>query len=140
MDTGKLLDTIGALTSRLKNYAAKLPPIVHLSSAPSGVRPTPESVEEYEDLVARFRTQTAGTPYKTLYESLLDSLEAFESGRLLGATQPLLSLLDQVERMKTDHEIEVRRIDEKRMQEYRAALRAILPGNTPELDETTRPG
>jgi hypothetical protein len=139
MDTEKLLDTIGALTSRLKGYAVKLPAIVHLSSVPTGVRPKQETVEEYEDLVSRLRVQTAGTPYKTLNDSLLDSLEAFEAGRLLGAIQPLLSLLDQVERMKTDQEIAVGRIDEKRIQEYRTALRTILPGNTPELDEPRRP-
>ena len=81
---------------------------------------------------------SAGTAYKTLNDSLLESLEAFEAGRLLGAIQPLLALLDQLERMKGDEEIEVGRIDEKRIQEYRSTLRKIMPGNKPELEETGR--
>jgi hypothetical protein len=138
MQTADLLDTIGGLTSRLKVYAAKLPPVVHLAAVPTGVKPQPETIEEYEDLVSRIRIQSAGTPYKTLNDPLLESLEAFESGRLLGAIQPLLALLDQLERMKADQEIEVGRIDEKRIHEYRAALRRIMPGNKPELEETGR--
>ena len=138
MHTADLLDTIGGLTSRLKVYASKLPPIVHLTAVPTGVKPQFEAIEEYEDLVSRIRVQSAGTPYKTLNESLLESLEAFEAGRLLGAIQPLLALLDQIERMKADQEIEVGRIDERRIQEYRSVLRKILPGNKPELEETGR--
>ena len=138
MHTAVLLDTIGGLTSRLKTYAAKLPSVVHLTAVPTGVKPQLEVIEEYEDLVARIRVESAGTPYKTLNESLLESLEAFEVGRLLGAIQPLLAILDQLERMKEDKEIEVGRIDESRIQDYRAVLRKILPGNKPELEETGR--
>jgi len=136
MHTADLLDTIGGLTSRLKTYTAKLPAVVYLTAVPTGVKPQVEVVEEYEDLVSRIRLLSAGTPYKILNDSLLESLEAFEAGRLLGSIQPLLALLDQLERMKVDQEIEVGRIDEKRIQEYRSILRKILPGNKPELEET----
>jgi hypothetical protein len=64
----------------------------------------------------------------------VSSLEAFEIGNLLGTVQPLLSVLDHLERMQRDHEIEIGRIDDKRLTEYRAALHKILPGNQPELD------
>jgi len=138
MHTADLLDTIGGLTARLKAYASKLPAVVHLTVVPTGVKPQLEVIEEYEDLVSRIRMHSAGTPYKTLNDSLLESLEAFEAGRLLGAIQPLLALLDQLERMKVDQEIDVGRIDEKRIQEYRSVLRKILPGNKPELEETGR--
>ena len=138
MHTADLLDTIGGLTSQLKVYASKLPPVVHLTVVPTGVKPQLEAIEEYEDLVSRIRTQSAGTPYKTLNDAFLESLEAFEAGRLLGAIQPLLALIDQIERMKADQEIEVGHIDEKRVQEYRSVLRKIMPGNKPELEETSR--
>jgi hypothetical protein len=69
---------------------------------------------------------------------LVESLEAFEAGNLLGAVQPLLAVLDQVERMQRDEEIEVGRLDEKRLGEYRANLHKILPGNKPELDGSGR--
>src|SRR5262245_32718749 len=138
METQDVLDVIGGLTSQLKNYAAKLPAIVHLTTVPTGIKPKLEAVEDYEAIVSRFRNQSAGTPYKGLNEALVESLEAFEVGKLLGSVQPLLAVLDHLERMQRDKEIEVRRTDEKRVAEYRAALHKILPGNKPELDGAGR--
>jgi hypothetical protein len=138
MQTGDMIDVIGGLTSQLKSYAAKLPPIVHLTAMPRGVKPTLEAIEAYEDLVSRLRAQSAGTPYRSLNDALIESLEAFEAGRLLGAVQSLLGLLDQLDRMKCDGEIEVGRVDEKHIADYRAALHKILPGNKPELDGAGR--
>ncbi len=138
MQTADVLDVIGGLASQLKLYAAKLPPVVHLTAVPTGVKPKLEAVDEYEEIVTRFRNQTAGTPYKSLNEPLIESLEAFEAGKLLGSVQPLLAVLDHLERMRRDKEIEVGRIDEKRIGEYRAALHKILPGNKPELDGAGR--
>jgi hypothetical protein len=62
------------------------------------------------------------------------SLEAFEIGNLLGSVQPLLSVLDHLDRMQRDHEIVAGRLDEQRLKDYRAALHKVLPGNQPELD------
>lgn len=138
MQTGDVLDAIGGLISQLKTYAAKLPPIVHLTAVPTGVKPKFEAVEDYEDIVSRFRSQTAGTAYKGLSGPVTESLEAFEFGNLLGAVQPLLAVLDHLERMQRDKEIEVGRTDDKRISEYRAALHKILPGNKPELDGAGR--
>ena len=138
MQTADMLDVIGGMISQLKAYAAKLPPIVHLSAVPGGIKPTLEAIEDYESLVSRLRAHSAGTSYKSLNDPLMESLEAFEAGRLLGAVQSLLGLLDQMERMKRDQEIEVGRIDERRIAEYRAALHKILPGNKPELDGAGR--
>lgn len=134
MLTTELLDGVGGLTSHLKSYAAKLPTVVHLSALPSGLKPSFEAVDSYETIVSRIRNQSAGTPYKVLNESLVSSLEAFEMGNLLGAVQPLLAALDHLERMQLDKEIEVGRMDDKRLKEYRAALHKVLPGNKPELD------
>ena len=138
MQTADVLDAIGGLSAQLKTYAAKLPPIVHLAAVPTGVKPKIEAVEDYEEIVSRMRGLSAGTPYKGLNESLVASLEAFEVGNLLGSVQPLLAVLDHIERMQQDKEIEVGRIDEKRVLEYRAALHKILPGNKPELDGSGR--
>ncbi len=134
MLTTEVLDAVGGLTAHLKFYAAKLPPIVHVSALPLGLKPSFEAVDSYETIVSRVRSQSAGTPYKTLNESLVSSLEAFEIGNLLRAVQPLLSALDHLERMQRDKEIEMGRMDEKRLKEYRAALHKVLPGNKPELD------
>jgi len=138
MQTGDVLDVIGGLVAQLKSYAAKLPAIVHLSEVPTGIKPRFEAVEEYEDIVSRFRSQSAGTAYRGLNELFVESLEAFEVGRLLGSVQPLLSVLDHLERMQRDKEIEIGRLDEKRTNEYRSTLNRILPGNKPELDGAGR--
>jgi hypothetical protein len=134
MLTAEFLDAIGGLTSLIKIYATKLPPVVHLNVVPSGVKPSQEAVDNYETIVSRARSQSVGTPYKGLNDSFVSSLEAFEIGHLLGAVQPLLSVLDHVERLQSEKEIEIRRVDEQRLREYRAALRKVLPGNRPEID------
>jgi len=138
MQTADVLDAMGGLVAQLKIYAAKLPPIVHLSSVPTGVKPKFEAIEGYEEIVSRFRSQSAGTPYRGLNDLFVESLEAFEVGRLLGSVQPLLSVLDHLERMQRDKEIEIGRIDQGRTGEYRSALNKILPGNKPELDSAGR--
>ncbi|HET7438233.1 MAG TPA: hypothetical protein VFJ56_01950 [Nitrospira sp.] len=138
MQIGDVLDAIGGLTSQLKIYAAKLPAIVHLTVVPTGIRPKPEAVDDYEVIVSRFRSQSTGTAYKGLNDPFVESLEAFEVGKLLGSVQPLLAALDHLERMQRDKEIEVSHTDEKRITEYRAGLHKILPGNKPELDGAGR--
>ena len=138
METGDVLDAIGGLTSQLKSYAARLPAIVQLTAVPTGIKPQPEAVDEYEMIVSRFRDQSTGTAYKGLNESFVGSLEAFEVGKLLGAVQPLLAVLDYLERMQRDKEIVATHTDEKRIADYRSGLNKILPGNKPELDGAGR--
>lgn len=138
MQTGEVLDAIGGLSSQLKAYAAKLPAIVHLTVVPTGIKPKPEAVDDYEAIVSRFRNQSAGTAYKGLNEAFVESLEAFEVGKLLGSVQPLLAVLDHLERMQRDQEITADQTDARRIAEYRAALHKILPGNKPELDGAGR--
>ena len=138
MQTGEVLDAIGGLSSQLKAYAAKLPAIVHLSVVPTGIKPKPEAIDDYEAIVSRFRNQSAGTAYKGLNEAFVESLEAFEVGKLLGSVQPLLAVLDHLERMQRDLEITTDQADVRRIAEYRAGLHKILPGNKPELDGAGR--
>jgi hypothetical protein len=138
MQTGEVLDAIGGLSSQLKAYAAKLPAIVHLTVVPTGIKPKPEAVDDYEAIVSRFRNQSAGTAYKGLNEAFVESLEAFEVGKLLGSVQPLLAVLDHLERMQRDLEITTDQADVRRIAEYRAGLHKILPGNKPELDGAGR--
>ena len=138
MQTGEVLDAIGGLSSQLKSYAAKLPAVVHLSVVPTGIKPKPEAIDDYEAIVSRFRQQSVGTAYKALNEAFVESLEAFEVGKLLGSVQPLLAVIDHLERMERDKEITVDQADTRRIAEYRTGLHKILPGNKPELDGAGR--
>jgi hypothetical protein len=133
VETNDALDTLGSLISALKTYSAKLPTVVHLKAVPGGIKPTPEAVTAYEQAVYRFRDLSAGTTFRRLIEHFIESLEAFENGILLGSIQPLLTVLDHLERMKRDKEIVVLPKDEARLKDYRLALNKILPGSTPEL-------
>jgi hypothetical protein len=132
------LELIGSLVWALKGYAARLPPVVNLSTMPGGLRPTPEVVEAYEQAVSRFRHQSGGSIYRRFNDQLIESLEAFEGGKLLGAIQPLLAVLDLLDVMDRDHEITVIPADKKRLGEYRMTLNKILPGNQPELEGAGR--
>ena len=136
MLTAEVIDAVGGLIAHVKTYAMTLPSIVHLKAMPSGVKPFVEAIDNYEVIVSRVQRQSAGTPYRGLNESLICSLEAFEQGNLIGTVQVLLAVIDQLERMHRDQEIDVRPMDEKRLTEYRVALRKVLPGNRPELAET----
>ena len=138
METNEMLDVLGGLVTQLRAYAAKLPPVVHLSVVPTGIKPTPEAIDTYEQTISRFRTQSGGSVLKRLNDLLIESLEAFETGRLLGAVQPLLAVFDHLDRMCRDKEMKVTGADEKRLGEYRAALTKILPGSQPELEGAGR--
>ncbi|MBX3236152.1 MAG: hypothetical protein KF814_08360 [Nitrospiraceae bacterium] len=138
METSAVLDALGGLISALKQYAAKLPPVVHLAAVPTGIKPKPEAVEVFEQTLSRFRELSGRTVFKKLQDLLIESLEAFEVGNLLGSVQPLLAVLDQVDRMQRDKEIKVTAVDEMRIGEYRTALHKILPGSQPELEGAGR--
>lgn len=130
----ELLEVIGSLASALRIYAAKLPAVVSLSALPGGLKPAPEAITAYEQTVYRCRSQVAASPFRGLIDLLIESLEAFEGGRLLGAIQPLLMVLDRLEAMHRDKELVVTPADEQRIKEYRTSLNRILPGNQPELE------
>lgn len=138
MTTGEALDLIGGLIASVKTFRAKLPAVVHLSVVPGGMRPAPEAVASYEQTLSRFRSQAGATPYRKLTDLLLESLEAFEAGNVLGTVQPLLAVLDQLERMRGDQEITMTAKDEKQAKDYRVSLHHIMPGNRPELEEEAK--
>ncbi len=138
MELSQALDLLGNLIASLKQYASKLPAMVPLASVPGGIKPTPEAIDAYEAAVSRFRSQSGSSAYKKCHEPLIESLEAFEAGKLLGSIQPLLAILDSLEMMKRDKQLAVSPAEEARINEYRTALNKILPGNKPELDGAGR--
>jgi len=138
VELSQALDIIGNLIASLKQYASKLPAMVPLASVPGGIKPTQEAIESYEAAVSRFRSQSGSSAYKKFHEPLIESLEAFEAGKLLGSIQPLLAILDNLDMMKRDKQLTVSPADETRINEYRTSLNRILPGNKPELEGAGR--
>jgi hypothetical protein len=84
--------------------------------------------------VLRFRTHTISASYRGINELFVDSLEAFEGGRLLGAIQPLLMVLDHLDVMLQEKTLALPAPAIKRLSEYRQTLMRIMPGNQPELE------
>ena len=129
-----IVEVIGSLVSALKTYASKLPAASALSSMPPAIKPSPEAVASYEQAVLRVRQHRSAASYRGVLEYFIESLEAFEGGRLLGAIQPLLMVLDHLDVLVQEKAAMVTPSDVKRLQEYRSVLNRILPGNQPELE------
>jgi hypothetical protein len=138
VEPSDVLEVIGSLVAQVKVYSSKLPAVVHLSVMPGGLKPTPEALEAYEMTVSRFRQQVGAPAYRPLNDLFVESLEAFESGSVLKAVQPLLRSLDHLELMQREKIMLVSSADEGRLREYRHALNRILPGNQPELEGAGR--
>ena len=94
LQPGQVVDTLGELISSLSAFAAKIPAASRIS-LPGGVKPTEEAVEAYENIVYRFRDR-AGTTYKPLPPLFVESLEAFEAGKVFDAVPPLLQCVEKL--------------------------------------------
>ena len=138
VETGDALEVVGVLVSQLKLYSSKLPAVVPLSVVPGGYKPSPEAVAAYEQAVSRFREQAVASAFRRLYDSLVESLEAFEAGWVLKAVQSLLLSLDLLEHMQGEQAIRLAPEEEGRLREYRSSLQKILPGKNPELQGAGR--
>lgn len=138
VETGDALEVVGVLVSQLKLYSSKLPAVVPLSVVPGGYKPSPEAVAAYEQAVSRFREQAGASALRRLYDSLVESLEAFEAGWVLKAVQSLLLSLDLLEHMQGEQAIRLAPEEEGRLREYRSSLQKILPGKNPELQGAGR--
>ncbi len=134
VETGDALEILGALVSHLKIYSSKLPSIVPLSVVPGGYKPSPEAIASYEQAVTRFREQAGASPFRRIYDLLVESLEAFEAGWVLKAVQSLLRSLDLLELMQGEKAVRFAADEEGRLREYRSSLQKILPGKNPELE------
>ena len=73
---------------------------------PTGVKPNRKPSRAFERTLLRFRAKRA-FPIQGLRDYLMESLEAFEVGNVLGAVQPLMAVLDHLEQMQRDKEIKM---------------------------------
>ena len=137
-EIGEVLEVIAALVAALKIYRAKVPEVVSLAIVPGGLRPSPEAVENYEQAIARFRTLRVSPAFRPFNVLLVDSLEAFEAGNVLGAAHPLLMTLDQLEVMQREKTATFTPQELKRLEDHRLTLQRLLPGNQPELEGAGR--
>ena len=136
MEQGQVLDTFGEMIAALAAFAGKVP-AKNFMSIPGGIRPTMEAVESYEEIVYKFR-EGAGSTYKPIPPLLVDSLEAFEAGRVYDAVPLLLLALEHLVQLHKDEKVNFTAPERDRIREFQVRLEKILPdAKKPEIDMPT---
>ena len=133
MNTTQVLDTFGELIAALAALAVKVP-AKSFMAIPGGIRPTEEAIDKYETVVYRFRDQ-AGSTYRILYGFFVDSLEAFEAGRIFDAVPPLLQGIERLVDLHKEEKVRFNAAEQDRVREFQQRLEKILPeASKPEVD------
>jgi hypothetical protein len=136
MEQGQVIDTFGEIIAALASFAGKVP-AKSFMAIPSGIRPTLEAVETYEDIVYKFR-DGAGPTYKPIPPLFVDSLEAFEAGRVYDAVPPLLLALEHLVQLHKEEKVNFTSPERDRIREFQRRLEKILPDTKkPEIDMPT---
>jgi hypothetical protein len=134
IEPSQVVETIGALIASLSAFAAKVPS-KSLMSMPGGMRPALEAVEAYEENVYRFRERSGKSTFKVLNAFFLDSLEAFEGGRVFDAVRPLQQAVEQLIELHKEEQVTFTAAERERIREYHRRLEKILPETSkPEVD------
>ena len=135
LDADQVIDTFGELLAALSAFAAKVPAKSFMVN--QSIRPTEEAIEGYENIVYRFRDRS-GMTFRVLNSFFLDSLEAFEAGRVFDAVPPLLQAIEQLVALQKDEKVQYNTQQQNRIREFHQRLEKILPdANKPEVDLPT---
>lgn len=128
LEPGQVVDTLGELIASLSAFAAKVPAKSMLALS-GGIRPTPEAVDAYETTVYRFRDRV-GVTYKTLPPLFVESLEAFEGGKVFDAVPPLLQCVEQLVELHNQETIKFTPPQQQRLRDYHRRLEKLVPEAT----------
>ena len=135
-EPGQVLDTLGELIAYLGAFAAKVP-AQSVMALPGGLRPTEEAIEKYEETVYKFRDR-AGLTYKKLCPLFVDSLEAFEAGKVFDAVPPLMQSVEHLVECHHQQTVTFTSPQQQRLREYHRRLEKMVPEATqPEIDLPT---
>ena len=135
LDTDQIIDTFGELVSALAAFAAKVPATSFMVN--QSIRPTEETIEAFEEVVYRFRNRS-GMIFRILNPFFIDSLEAFESGKVFDAVPPLLQAVEQLVELHKEEKVEYTDQQQRRIREFHQRLEKILPeASQPEVDLPT---
>lgn len=134
MEPSQVVDTLGELIAALAAFAGKVPAKTFMAM-PGGIRPTPEAVESYEDIIYRFRERVGKSTFKFLNTYFLNSLEAFEGGRVFDAVPPLQQAIEQMVELHKGEKVKFTAADQDRIRNFHQRLEKILPETSkPEVD------
>ncbi len=135
LDVDQIVDTFGELVSALAAFAAKVPAQSFMVN--QSIRPTEETIELFEEVVYRFRDRS-GMTFRALNSLFIDSLEAFEAGKVFDAVPPLLQAVEQLVELHKEEKVKYTEQQQKRIREFHQRLEKILPESSqPEVDLPT---
>jgi len=133
IEPSQVLDVMGEMIAALSVFSAKVP-AQSFMSIPGGIRPTLEAVESYEETVYRFRDY-AGHTFKVLTPMFIESLEAFEAGRVFDAVPPLVQALDLLVDLHKQEKVAFTPAEKTRIRDLHQRIGKIMPEtNQPEVD------
>jgi hypothetical protein len=102
--------------------------------ASSLMKPAAAVVRQYEDAVYRLRNQKVSGAMKGIIQILLDSVEAFEGGRVLDAGRAVMLALEQFEAAGKDLEVTITPDEAVTLGRFRSQLfKLVVP--SPELKQ-----
>ena len=135
INADQVIDTFGELVSALAAFAAKVPAKSFMVN--QSILPTEETIEAFEDTVYRFRDRS-GMTFRALNSFFIDSLEAFEAGKVFDAVPPLLQAVEQLVELHKEKKVEYTDQQQRRIREFHQRLEKILPeASQPEVDLPT---
>ena len=134
IEPSQVVEILGELIAALAAFAAKVPS-KSLMAIPGGVKPTLEVAESYEEIVYRFRDKAGKSTFKVLSPYFLDSLEAFEGGRVFDAVRALELAVEQLVELHKEEKVTFTPAEQDRIRDYHRRLEKILPETSkPEVD------
>ena len=128
LEPGQVIDILGELIAGLAAFAAKVP-AKSLMAVPGGLRPAEEAIEKYEETVYKFRDR-AGLRYKVLPPFFVNSLEAFEAGKVIDAVPPLLQCVEHLVELHNQETIKFTPPQQQRLRDYHRRLEKLVPETT----------
>ena len=100
----------------------------------TGMKPPASVVREYERAVYAFRDQRMPGAVKGISQLLVDSIDAFEAGRVLDAGRGVMLALEQFEAVGKDAEVTITPEQAAALGQFRTGLfKMVVP--SPELKQ-----
>jgi hypothetical protein len=99
------MDTDGFITTVTQIMAPFSDLYQQQKAVNTSVKPATSAVRQYEDAVYAFRNQRLPSAVKGVSQFLVDSIDAFEAGRVLEAGRSIMSALEHFEAAGKDSEV-----------------------------------
>ena len=97
-------------------------------TANAGMKPPSAVVRQYEQAVYAFRDQPLPPAIKGVKQLLLDSVEAFEAGRVLDAGRAVMLAVEQFEAAGKDSEVTITADQASALGQFRSRLfKLVVP-------------